>query len=259
MAQAQGMSSRFDSKVIVVTGGNSGMGRAVAERVASEGAAVVIAARRKDVGEEVAAGIRAAGGRAVFVGADVTVEEEAARVVEVAVAEFGRLDGAFNNVGGVNAFGPVQSIDADGWQADIAHNLSTVFYGLKYQIPAIVAAGGGAIVNNASNLGVVGMAGVSPYVAAKHGVVGLTRAAALETAEQGVRVNALVTGGVDTPLFRATMGATPEAVAAIAAMHPMGRIALPEEIAAFTAFLLSDEAAFITGAALAVDGGFTAR
>lgn len=253
------MASRFENKVIVVTGGNSGMGKAVAERVASEGGAVVIAARRKDVGEDVVAGIRAAGGLAVFVGADVTVEADAARVVEVAVAEFGRLDGAFNNAGGLNSFGPVESVTADGWRADIEQSLTSVFYGLKYQMPAIVAAGGGSIVNNASNLGVVGMAGVSPYVAAKHGVVGLTRAVALEGAEQGVRVNALVTGGVDTPLSRATMTATPEGAAAIAAMHPLGRIARPEEIAAFAAFLLSDEASFITGAALAVDGGFTAR
>ncbi|WP_158890708.1 SDR family NAD(P)-dependent oxidoreductase [Amycolatopsis anabasis] len=253
------MSARFESKVVLVTGGNSGMGKAVAERLAAEGAAVVLAARRKDVGEEVAEGIRAAGGRALFVAADLTVESDAAEVVAAAVREFGRLDGAFNNAGGVNAFGPVQEIEAAGWHAELEQNLTSVFYGLKYQVPAILASGGGAIVNNASNLGAVGMGSVSPYVAAKHGVVGLTRAIALENAARGLRVNAMLTGGVDTPLFRDTMGVTEEARARIAALHPMGRISEPEEIAAFAAFLLSDESSFITGAALAIDGGFTTQ
>ncbi|WP_217196386.1 SDR family NAD(P)-dependent oxidoreductase [Streptomyces buecherae] len=253
------MSTRLESKVIVVTGGTSGMGRAVAERIASEGASVVLAARRKDVGDEVVAGIRANGGNALFVPTDVTVESDMAHLVETAVREFGRLDGAFNNAGGVNAFGPLQETATERWSAELEHNLTSVFLSLKHQLPAIVAAGGGSVVVNASNLGVVGMPGVAPYVAAKHGVVGLARAAALENAEQAVRVNALITGGVDTPLFRGTMGTTPEAVAQIAALHPLGRISQPEEIAAFAAFLLSDEASFVTGAALAIDGGFTAR
>ncbi|MER7010840.1 glucose 1-dehydrogenase [Saccharopolyspora sp. NPDC000359] len=253
------MNSRLQSKVIVVTGGNSGMGKAVAERLTAEGAAVVLAARRKDLGEQVAEDLRSAGGRALFVPADVTVEDDVARVVDAAVTEFGRLDGAFNNVGGMNAFGPVQDIDAASWHADIDVNLTSVFYGLKYQVPAILAAGGGAIVNNASNLGVTGFGTVSPYVAAKHGVVGLTRAAALEGAAQGLRVNALVTGGVDTPLFAQTMGATPEGRAQVEDMLPVKRISQPAEIAAFTAFLLSDESKFITGAALAIDGGITAQ
>ncbi|MFE6777895.1 SDR family oxidoreductase [Streptomyces sp. NPDC057702] len=253
------MSARLESKVIIVTGGNSGIGRAVAERVASEGARVVVAARRKDLGDEVVAGIRARGGTALFVPTDVTVESDQARLVDTAVREFGRLDGAFDNAGGVNSVGPLHQTPVEKWSAEVEHNLTSVFLSLKHQFPALVAAGGGSVVVNASNLGVVGMPGVAPYVAAKHGVIGLTRATALEGAEPGVRVNALVTGGVDTPLFRATMGATPEAVAQIEALHPLGRISRPTEIAAFAAFLLSDEAAFVTGAALAVDGGFTAR
>jgi NAD(P)-dependent dehydrogenase (short-subunit alcohol dehydrogenase family) len=254
------MAARLASKVIVVTGGSSGIGRAVAERVAAEGAAVVIGARRTDAGERVAAGIRAAGGRARFVATDATLEAEVAGLVGVAVADFGRLDGAFNNAGGVNASGPVQQIHEAAWRADLDQNLTSVFYGLKYQVPAMLGSGGGgAIVNNAALAGVVGVAGMAGYVAAKHGVVGLTRAAALECAGQGVRVNALVTGNVDTPLFRSLLGAPPDGELEVAGMNPTGRVAQPDEIAALVAFLLSDEAAFITGAALAIDGGFTAQ
>ncbi|WP_280446738.1 SDR family NAD(P)-dependent oxidoreductase [Nocardia brasiliensis] len=253
------MTTRFADQVVLITGASSGVGKAVALRVAAEGAAVVLGARGKDAGERVAAEIRAAGGRALFVSTDVTVEQDVARLTEAAVTEFGRLDAAFNNAGAVNAFGPVAEIDEAGWRADLELNLTSVFYGLRYQVPALVATGGGAILNNASNLGVVGMGSVAPYVAAKHGVVGLTRAVALEAAEQGVRVNALVSGAVDTPAFRNSMGATPEGEAAIAALHPLGRISTPAEIAGFCAFLLSAEAGFVTGAALAIDGGFTAR
>ncbi|PZG23555.1 glucose 1-dehydrogenase [Nonomuraea aridisoli] len=253
------MSARFTDKVILVTGATSGMGRAAAERIAAEGGHVVLAARGKDAGNALATELGAAGGEATFIPADVTVEAEMAELVRQTVERYGRLDGAFNNVGAATAIGPVTDIDGDAWQADLALNLSSVFYSLKHQIPALRANGGGAIVNNASNLGVVGAPGMASYSAAKHGVVGLTRSAALETATDGVRINALVTGGVDTPLLRGNLGPTPEeSLRAAGAMHPIGRIAQPEEIAAFAAFLLSDEAAFITGAALAIDGGMTA-
>ncbi|BCK57574.1 short chain dehydrogenase [Nocardia wallacei] len=253
------MSERFASKVVLVTGASSGIGAAVARRVAAEGAAVVLGARDKASGDRVAEEIRAAGGRAVFVPTDVTVADEVARLTQAALDEFGRLDAAFNNAGAVNAFGPIQDIDEGGWRADLELNLTGVYYGLRHQVPAILGSGGGAILNNASNLGVVGMGSVAPYVAAKHGVVGLTRAVALETAQQGVRVNALVSGAVDTPAFRSSMGATPEGAAAVAALHPLGRIARPDEIASLCAYLLSDESTFVTGAAIAIDGGFTAQ
>lgn len=203
--------------------------------------------------------IREAGGRAVFVSADVTDPDDQARLTRTAIDEFGRLDAAFNNAGAVKAFGAIQDIDEASWSADLELNLTGVYYGLRQQIPAIIASGGGAILNNASNLGVVGMGSVAPYVAAKHGVVGLTRAVALESAAQGVRVNALVSGAVDTPAFRGSMGATPEGAAAVAAMHPLARISRPDEIASLCAYLLSDEASFVTGAAPAIDGGFTAQ
>ncbi|MFI0464471.1 SDR family NAD(P)-dependent oxidoreductase [Saccharopolyspora sp. 5N102] len=251
--------ARFESKVVVVTGATSGIGEATSRRLAAEGAAVVLGARSKDVGEQLAADIRGTGGRALFVPTDVTVESEVLALVRAAMDEFGRLDGAFNNAGAVSAFGAVQDIDDNSWRAEIDLNLSGVFYGLKHQVPAILSSGGGAIVNNASNLGVVGMGSVSPYTAAKHGVVGLTKAVALENAAQGIRVNAIASGAVDTPAFRSTMGATPEGEAQIAGLHPIGRVSKPEEIAAFVAFLLSDEASFITGANLSIDGGFTTQ
>ncbi|AVH24724.1 glucose 1-dehydrogenase [Nocardia cyriacigeorgica] len=253
------MGQRFADQVVLITGATSGVGEAVARRVAAEGAAVVLGARGKEAGGRVAEQIRADGGRAVFVPTDVRNEEEVAALTRVAVDEFGRLDAAFNNVGAVTAYGPVAEIDDAAWRNELELNLTSVFYGLRHQVPALAASGGGAILNNASNLGVVGMASVAPYVAAKHGVVGLSRAVALEAADQGVRVNALVSGAVDTPAFRNSMGATPEGEAAIAALHPLGRISRPEEIASLCAYLLSPESSFVTGAALTIDGGFTAK
>ncbi|HEY7147011.1 MAG TPA: SDR family oxidoreductase [Streptosporangiaceae bacterium] len=253
------VAGRLAAKVVIVTGGASGIGWAVARRAVAEGAAVVIGGRRPQAGAEAAARLRAEGGQALFTAADVTVERDARGLVEAAVSEFGRLDGAVNNAGGVNAGGPVHATEDAAWQADLAQNLTSVFYCLKYQIPAMAAAGGGSVINNASIGGARGIPGMAGYVAAKHGVVGLTRSAALENAGRGVRVNALVTGNVDTPLYRRLLGVAPGDPLPGPAPNPSGRVASPEEIAAFAVFLLSDEAAFITGAALAADGGSTAQ
>ena len=254
------MAGPLASKVVIVTGGATGIGRAVAGRVVADGGAVVIGGRRRDTGEQAAGQLREGGGRALFVGTDVTVEREVERLVAAAVAEFGRLDGAVNNAGGVNASGPVHTVDGPAWHADLEQNLTSVFYCLKYQIPAMTASpGGGSIINNASIGGVRGIPGMAAYVAAKHGVVGLTRSAALEGAGRGIRVNALVTGNVDTPLYRDLLGAPPEGALPGPAPNPTGRVSSPAEIASFVAFLLSDQSAFITGAALAIDGGATAQ
>ncbi|MFJ4989152.1 SDR family NAD(P)-dependent oxidoreductase [Streptomyces sp. NPDC088732] len=252
------MSNRLQSKVVVVTGGTSGMGAAFAKRAASEGATVLIGARDRARGEATAAEIAREGGKALFVPTDVTVEEEVAHLVDVAVTEFGGLHGAFNNAGGGDSQGALRDIDTSFWNRVIALNLTSVFHSLTYEIPAIVASGGGSVVNNASVVGVVGDPAAAAYAAAKHGVVGLTRSTALEAAKDGVRVNALVTGLVNTPLWQGFTKSNPAAASALLDRQPTGRAADESEIAAFATFLLSDESPFITGAALAIDGGLTA-
>jgi NAD(P)-dependent dehydrogenase (short-subunit alcohol dehydrogenase family) len=253
------MTGRMASKVVVVTGGSSGIGRAVARRVVAEGAAVVIGARRPAPGRAAVEELRAMGGRAEFVPVDVTVEADCRRVVDVAVDSFGRLDGAFNNAGDVGAGGPLVDVERASFERELAVNLTSVFLCLRAEIAALGQTGlGGSIVNNASIGGVAGIAGMAPYVAAKHGVIGLTRSAALEYAAGGIRVNALVTGNVDTPLYRRLVGVAPDVDVELPAPNPTGRVASVDEIAAYVAFLLSDESRFITGAALAIDGGATA-
>lgn len=251
---------QLDQKVAIVTGGTSGIGAAVARALGREGARVLVAGRREAEGEGVAAEIRDADAGAEFVRTDVTREADVQRLVATALERWGRLDIAFNNAGRLAAFGPLHQQETGAYEAELAVNLTGTFLSLKHQIPAMLATGGGSIVNNASQLGVVGIgAGVGPYVAAKHGVIGLTRAAALELAQSGVRVNALALAGVDTPMFRTTMGATEEGARQVADLHPLGRVARAEEVAPFVVFLASDQASFITGAALAIDGGWTAQ
>ena len=251
------MSPRFTGKVILITGATAGMGLATAQRIAAEGGTVVLSARDKRRGEDSAQQIRDTGGRAMFVPADVTVEDDMATLVRTTVEEFGRLDGAFNNAGGGNTFGSIRTMDSSSWHATLDLNLHSLFYSLRYEVPAILASGGGAIVNNASAQGVIGNAQMPAYNAAKHGVVGLTRSAALELARDNVRVNALITGVIDTPLYRAGITANPELETYLGGLIPAGRVGGMDDVAAFTAFLLSDEATYITGAALAIDGGVT--
>lgn len=247
-------------KVILVCGGTSGIGEATARRLAAAGARVVLAGRRAALGEAIAADLRQAGHQAAFLAADLTVDSDAERLVDQVMTACGRLDGAVNTAGSFDATGPLTELDVKAWRAELDANLTSVFLGLKYQLKAMLQTGGpGSVVNNAAVGGTNGFAGMTAYCAAKHGVIGLTRSAALEVADRGVRINALVIGTVDTPMLRKGQGLGPSDPLPSATPIPAGRIASAGEIAGFTQFLLSDDASYITGAALPIDGGLSAQ
>ena len=250
------MTPRYSGKVVLVTGGGSGIGEACCRRFADEGASVAVLDFDAANGERVAASLRKAGSDAAFFICDVTD----ASAVELAVADvvrrFGRLDVAVNNAGIAGALHPITEYPVETWNRVIATNLSGVFHGLRAQIPVMVKQGGGAIVNLASLMGTVGYPGIAAYVAAKHGVLGLTKVAALEWGAHKVRVNAVAPSWIKTPL---TMGALPEeAWQGLADMHALKRCAEPSEIASLVVFLGSDDASYLTGATYLADGGYTA-
>lgn len=249
--------SDFAGKVAIVTGATTGLGETIAAELFRRGASVVVAARNEEQAREVARGLDPSGGRAQACRVDVRDHGSVRDMVEATLDRFKGLHLAVNNAG-ITGPGGVSIPDSDiaDWSDVIATDLSGVFFCLKYEIPAIIRSGGGAIVNMSSANGVVGLAGLGPYTAAKHGVIGLTRTAALEFAGKGVRVNAVGPGYVDTPRMRET---PPEVLEMFAAAHPMGRLARREEVARLVAFLLSDESSFTTGAFYPMDGGYTAQ
>ena len=240
-----------------MTGAGSGIGRAIAHGLAAEGARVVVSDLDEAGGAETVAAIEKSGGKATFVRGDVSKPADCETLVGSAVKEFGALHVAVNNAGIGGPSAPTGDYPIDGWDRVIAINLSGVFYGMRYQIPALLDSGGGAIVNVASILGQVGFANSVAYVAAKHGVVGLTRNAALEYAARGVRVNAIGPAFIRTPLIEKNM--TPEARAVLVAKHPIGRLGEPEEVAELVVWLSSDKASFVTGSYYAIDGGYLAQ
>jgi NAD(P)-dependent dehydrogenase (short-subunit alcohol dehydrogenase family) len=251
------MPNLLSNRVALVTGAGSGIGRAIAYQYATEGAKVVVSDINEAGGAETVAGIRECGARAIFVRADTSKPGDSEALVRAAVKEFGALHIATNNAGIAGPSVPVGEYPIDGWDRVIAVNLSGVFYGMRYQIPAMLAAGGGAIVNIASILGQVGFRNAAAYVAAKHGVVGLTQNAALEYGPQKIRVNAVGPGFIMTPLLEKNM--TPDALTVVAGMHPLGRIGTAEEVAELVLWLSSEKASFVTGGYYAVDGGYLAQ
>ena len=247
----------FEGKTALVTGGGSGLGEAISKDLAKNGVNVVVVDLNLDAATRVAEQITADGGKAVPFQGNTAVAEDSKKAVDFAVETYGALNYAVNNAGIGGASAPVGEIDIEDWDRVIAINLSGVLYGMRYQVPAILAAGAseGAIVNMASIHGAVAAPGNAAYTAAKHGVVGMTKNAAAEYGAQGLRVNAVGPGYIDTPLLAS---APKEVVSGLEAKHPLGRLGTAEEVANVTTFLLSDKASFMTGSYVLVDGGYTA-
>ena len=247
----------FTGRVALVTGGGSGIGAATARLFAESGASVVVADILPSGAADVAAEITSGGGSAVSIGADVSDGDQVDAMMALAIETYGGLDLAFNNAGISGVYGPLADLSVEDWQRTIDINLAGVFRCIKAEVPLMLARGGGSIVNTSSAAGQMGFAMLPAYVAAKHGVVGLTRSAALEYARAGIRVNAVLPGTVHTPMMEAFAGSV-EGVAAMAAPSPAGRAGTPEEVAEAAVWLSSDAARFVNGHCLAVDGGILA-
>jgi NAD(P)-dependent dehydrogenase (short-subunit alcohol dehydrogenase family) len=253
------MAELLKGKVALVTGAGSGIGRASARIFAREGAKVVVADIVAEGGEETVGMIKKAGGEAIFVRADVSKAAEVEAMVNQAVEAYGRLDCGFNNAGTEGAIAQTADYTEENWERVIAINLKGVWLCMKHEIAHMLKQGGGAIVNTASALGLVGIENQPAYVASKHGVVGLTKTAALEYAKMGIRVNAMCPGAISTPMLDRALGPQPQLAEAVTNMEPVGRLGKPEEIAEAVVWLCSDAASFVTGHAMSVDGGWVAQ
>ena len=253
------MPGRLEGKVALVTGGASGIGRATALTFAREGAKLVIADMHADGGQQTVHRITEQGGEAIFVRTDVSKAVEVQALISQAVATYGRLDCAHNNAG-ISGGGRALTAEypEETWHQVIAVNLTGVWFCMKYEIPQMLHQGGGVIVNTASVAGLIGGRGLAAYVASKHGVVGLTKTAALEYAQQRIRVNCVCPGVIHTPMTARGLN-NPERRARIMASEPMGRIGTPEEVAEAVVWLCSDAASFVTGHTMTVDGGYVAQ
>lgn len=249
--------SEFTDKVAIVTGAAIGLGEAIALKLYENGARVILVDINAERAQEVAKRLDSSGKRTHAIETDVSDHRAVEAMVAETVERFGGLHLAVNNAGFTGPHGiNIADYEIEWWERVIATNLSGIFFGLKYEIPAIIRSGGGAIVNMSSAAGAVGVAGIAPYVAAKHGIVGLTKTAALEYANKGIRVTAIGPGYVDTPKMREL---SEEARSQMTASHPLGRLARTEEVAEMVSFLLSERASFVTGSFHLMDGGYTAR
>jgi NAD(P)-dependent dehydrogenase (short-subunit alcohol dehydrogenase family) len=250
----------YTGKVAFVTGAASGIGRATALAFAREGASVVVADISEQGNQETARTIEELGGRAIAVRCDVTRAQDVKAALDKTVEAFGRLDFAFNNAGiEPRKAAPTAEYEEEEWNRIIDINLRGVFLCMKHEIPPILKQGGGAIVNTSSGAGIIGIKGSPAYTAAKHGVIGLTKAAALDYAAQNIRVNAVCPGYIDTPMMGRFTGGTDEGRAKVIAEEPIGRMGTPEEIAEAVLWLCSDAAAFMIGHAMVIDGGQTVQ
>lgn len=245
----------LNEKVAIVTGASSGIGYATARLFASEGAKVVVTARRQNELDRLVAEIIRDGGEAVALAGDVKEEAGAEALVRLAVETFGGLDIAFNNAGTLGEMGPVTDVSLAGWHDTLDTNLTSAFLGAKYQVPAMIGRGGGSLIFNSTFVGhTVGMPGMTAYAASKAGLIGLTQVLAAEFGAHGVRVNAILPGGTDTPMGRSVAN-TPEIQTFVEGLHALKRTAAPEEIARSVLHLASDASSFMTGVAMLVDGG----
>ena len=249
----------FDGKVALVTGGGIGIGLATAHAFAREGAKVVIGNRNVERGEAVVKAIQSDGGEASFLRTDVLSEEDVQALVELAVSTYGRLDAAFNNAGVEGLIAPLTGQTDENYDYVMDINVKGVWLSMKYQIPQMLKNGGGAIVNNSSVAGLIGFPGAGIYCASKHAVMGLTKSAALEYSAEGVRVNAVNPAVIDTSMADRLADGIGAAKEDLSAMHPIGRIGLPDEVANTVLWLCSDKSSFVTGVGLCVDGGYTSR
>jgi NAD(P)-dependent dehydrogenase (short-subunit alcohol dehydrogenase family) len=248
----------LENKVAIVTGAGSGIGKAVALLYASEGAKVVVTDIDERGGNEIVSLIKSHGGDAVFIKADTSNPDDQKSTVELAVKKYGGLHIACNNAGIGGDLVPTGEYPIGSWDKIISINLSGVFYGLRYQIPAMLTTGGGgSIVNMASILGMVGTKNLSGYVAAKHGIVGLTKTAALEYADKQIRINAVGPGYINTPLLSNTLDEA--TIKSLAGLHPIGRLGTAEEVAELVLWLSSSKSSFVTGSYYTIDGGYTAQ
>lgn len=247
----------LENKVAIVTGAGSGIGRAIAMRFASEGSKVIVSDIVEKGAQETISQIKKQGGEAFFIKADTANPKDHQMLVEQAVSHYGSLDVAVNNAGIGGPSAPIDQYPIDGWDKVIAINLSGVFYGMHFQLQQMLKAGGGSIVNMASILGMVGFPNSVGYVAAKHGVVGLTKNAAIEYASKNIRVNAIGPGFVSTPLLDNNLDEA--TMKMLSSLHPIGRLGRPEEIAELALWLSSPKASFVTGSYYTIDGGYTSQ
>ena len=253
------MARLLDGKVALITGAGSGIGRASALTFAREGAKVIVADIVVEGGEETVQLVQNAGGEASFIKVDVSKAADVEAMINKVVETYGRIDCAHNNAGIEGQLAPTDEYSEEMFNRVLAINLAGVWLCMKYEIPHMLKQASGAIVNTASGAGLVGVAGMSAYVASKHGVVGLTKTAALEYAKSGIRVNAVCPGLIQTPMVERLTNAQPQLAEALVAAEPIGRTGRPEEIAESVVWLCSDAASFVTGHAMSVDGGYVAQ